>query len=1135
MLFLLANVADCGEKMQKEKQKMAKNVQIEKNALKYGTNGGGEQSKTFSENAAGGIIDKKNRQCPKKGSSSANWNVSEDPLGVESVKILIEYLRRASGEAVQRRADVIFRKTFIVWFLKQNVGEMLNFAHKSFQLNGLEDQFEPIIDRSHWEELLEQYMELFGLNNSEWDNLLRKLQIQDAIQMNHSVDCDDPDNVAKIFLILYGQPTIHTIFEYNIGNFLKMYEQLRHFFCHEIEPHTLKTELALKLLSPASIVNLEDEFPEILRIDIMFIITINERCRRLLMNRSDSELYSKTYTYWAMGWLIGELRQVCGQVDRTQKVLSAQAVAALHKRVDDECAIALDKMMSERQMCVLERLLSFLNNVTAKDVRTFEKRIKKLTAAGECSDGKRRADTLDQFKRGSFARTIVMFINTTLLQTGFHSQFLQLVRISGAKTRLFKLLGNSTERLAELKDGRGQLRAKFYEEDVFSQNDHLRGHYVIALADDDGDWFRFNRTLAADVVVFMRWMKRELGARRLGAVYDQIRIHIDEHIYDPLFDMNTEELKKSEKFLRKMFFETKILLAMASAEGTKEMFCNKWKKIVGNETKTNLSNEQLKEERFWMAQLHFGEFIGLIEAAAAVGHDALIYVLKASDNVKVKKRLSKFVDEHAILEIFRRLSLNQHETRLYPVQRLYTIQIEMFSDDEQNASDSEEAESENNNNNNNNEIEHLNAEKTEKEEESVSEKEQYDEKEKEFVSEKEQYDEKEEESVREEEQNEEKEEESVREEEQNEEKEEESVREEEQNEEKEEESVREEEQNEEKEEESVREEKQNEEKEEDSDWQSDENAEEYLKKVMGNATAPSAVAAAGDGNQQKLITCPPKSVSVEMLRYIDKENNADFLHFLSVQCMEYLSNHFEQIRSFKDGGQILKADELKPLENDQNRKEKLHLEVAKLRGELAQLMDVTKNNEQEQQLVVLKALELRLFNMYKFVKRITFNKQFMENSSGWHQIIQQEINMEMLNNVMSDSDEDEMPTIYMELFESEQLFQITFLFIYNLLDRFTELQKFFCDLSGVEQREKVQAKLELAFGEHYLHTLEELAPEIMKFDMPSPQTMATSFKYLLYEKVGTDQFQIAEARLSIPCLLRNNAQSCFPFMRSFWA
>uniref|UniRef100_A0A183CR46 Dynein heavy chain n=1 Tax=Globodera pallida TaxID=36090 RepID=A0A183CR46_GLOPA len=232
-------------------------------------------------------------------------------------------------------------------------------------------------------------------------------------------------------------------------------------------------------------------------------------------------------------------------------------------------------------------------------------------------------------------------------------------------------------------------------------------------------------------------------------------------------------------------------------------------------------------------------------------------------------------------------------------------------------------------------MEHLNGEKTEKEEESVSEKEQNEEKE-------------EEESVREEEQNEEKEEEeSVREEEQNDEK---KKEESEQNEEKKkEEPEREKEQSEEKEEEeSEREKEQSEEKEEDSDWQSDENAEEYLKKVTGNhPTAPSA--AEEDENQQKLITCPPKSVSVEMLRHIDKENNVAFLHFLSAQCMEYLSNHFEQIRTFKDGGHILKvqmyailwylsevgaklvkrADELKPLGNDQNRKQKLHLEVTK--------------------------------------------------------------------------------------------------------------------------------------------------------------------------------------------------------------
>ncbi|KAL3081840.1 hypothetical protein niasHS_012288 [Heterodera schachtii] len=379
----------------------------------------------------------KSRRCPEKGSTNWDLETAQDALGVEAMKNFITFFR--VGDDQQQRLIGTLHVNFIVWFLRQNVGEMLHMANKRFEMT--KGDTGTFIDQDNWEKMVKKvqksrskvticlmyqfgvsvhnFMQLVGLNTVEWVNLLHRLKMDELINAHPEINCVDDDEVEEFYQFLIDTSLIDTIVGFCLGEFLKMSDSFRHFFCHENDMLALKIEISSKMVDTPNLVHLEDEFPEVLRIDISLTTTLFERCRLLLMYRSNSAQFRKTYGHWAVGWLIGELRQFHDSfLSLGPSGLNARDLATLSETVDEQCAKALDEMMSERQMCVLARLNELLLTQFGRKemMHRLDKRLKKQAKAEECADERRRADTLDQFKRTVFSKAIVISINKIISQ-----------------------------------------------------------------------------------------------------------------------------------------------------------------------------------------------------------------------------------------------------------------------------------------------------------------------------------------------------------------------------------------------------------------------------------------------------------------------------------------------------------------------------------------------------------------------------------------------------------------------------------------------------------------------------------------------------------------------------------------------
>ncbi|KAL3106654.1 hypothetical protein niasHT_012027 [Heterodera trifolii] len=1055
-----------------------------------------------------------------------------DALGVEAMKNFITFFR--VGDDQQQRLIGTLRVNFIVWFLRQNVDEMFHVANKRFEMTkGDTDMF---IDPDNWAKMVKKvpksrskvticlmyqfgvsvdnFMQFVGLNTVEWVNMLHRLKMDELINANPEINCDDDDEVEKFYQFLIDSSLIDTIVGFCLDEFLKVSDSFRHFFCHENDMLALKIAMSSKLVFASNLVQLEDEFPEVLRIDILLATTLLERCRLLLMYRSNSAQFRKTYAHWVIGWLIGELRRLRDYFHflGPSAGLSARELATLRETVDEQCSMALDEMQSERQMCVLERLHELLMTQFGRKemLHRLDKRLKKQAKAEECADERRRADTLDQFKRTVFSKAIVISMNQIISQNETSSEiFLAMLNFPGAKTRLLKLMGGNKEIIDELEDEHGQLKNRFYEKDVFLNDNRLSSHYHLVLAVDI-EWFRAGK-LGADLVVFMRWMKRMMAERGIGtALYDKMRIYVEEHIYDPLLDGNEEETKRAEKFLKKLFFYTKNLLEILprgdEGGGGGKSFWKKWSAFVakGGQKMMDLPKQKLEENWQWMGQLHLREFVGLMEGQGNTNLANFISVLRSADGTNAMDGLCQLFDQQTIVELFRLLHIDPNLLGCPLPPQMKIVLIEAKSEEENGSSSSSNSETEKENGKGKakdgtfDEIGTKNggqlatsAVETENVEQIGQEKQQQN----------------------------------------------------------------------------------------SSDWESDEkSAKKYLEKKMAEKRQKSNEDSDKEEGQSKseLIECPPKSVPVEMLRDIDRANNNVLMRFLLAQLMEFLPAddlpfifiNGQKILLFQmyaviwyltelAAKLILSAAKLEPLEDDgqRNRRHILDTEVAKLsrdlaqlRNELALLKNELKSDGQQQQQQMREnetdAVEMAIFKTYKFVQHIALNKQLTENGMGWHEIIGEIADIELMLVKMDGLSEgnqwksvpfdgQEMRVIYSQFVESyDQILETTFYFVDDLFARFTELQRFFCAFTGTVELTNAKWKLSLPIGKQNLSSLEKLFPDILHFDVPLTLTVVVSLKAFLAHKFGTDQSQHAEALHALPLSLEQAKEKVDKFIAS---
>lgn len=79
------------------------------------------------------------------------------------------------------------------------------------------------------------------------------------------MNCDDNVEIERVYAYLTNSKTILAIHGHNLSKLLRIDEGFRHFFCYEVD--MVRAKYALNALtSTFHLANLEDEFPEIIRI-----------------------------------------------------------------------------------------------------------------------------------------------------------------------------------------------------------------------------------------------------------------------------------------------------------------------------------------------------------------------------------------------------------------------------------------------------------------------------------------------------------------------------------------------------------------------------------------------------------------------------------------------------------------------------------------------------------------------------------------------------------------------------------------------------------------------------------------------------------------------------------------------------
>uniref|UniRef100_A0A914I060 Uncharacterized protein n=1 Tax=Globodera rostochiensis TaxID=31243 RepID=A0A914I060_GLORO len=364
------------------------------------------------------------------------------------------------------------------------------------------------------------------------------------------VNCNNAVQVEETFANLSEPPKILTINGQNFLKLLEMHEHLRHFFCNEIE-NSAKVILQ-GIIGDVEMTMLEDQFPHIMRLDLMLTSTTIQRFNKLMENRSSSSLYKEHFVRLTVGLLIWETKR---KVDA----------------LDSLIADAYRNVSSDRTACVLYKLLEFMltNN---QWLRMNEKAMQQ--GRRQCADQRERDVTVQKFVHSDQGVLYQLVVTAAFLEEKDLNETLERMKMPGAKTRLKRYLPTM------LAFGRTTL-------------------------------WEWSMTIQSNVKV-TSWVPTLLclcagsnGKLRLKIKkkFKLISDHMDDEVYDPLFDQ--EHLEEYEQFLRKLFTDTKTFLfnlkptearKIESVNGSSknEEICNWIRHLHNDEFSTLMQNGKLQ-------------------------------------------------------------------------------------------------------------------------------------------------------------------------------------------------------------------------------------------------------------------------------------------------------------------------------------------------------------------------------------------------------------------------------------------------------------------------------------------------------------------------------------------------------------
>ncbi|KAL3090780.1 hypothetical protein niasHT_029999 [Heterodera trifolii] len=493
----------------------------------------------------------------------------------------------------------------------------------------------------------------------EWERHLVEKGVSGIIEVQPPIDCTDKEKNIKIISSLISEPKINIISGENLYEFLEKSEDFRYFMCYELTNIKYVKALLIKITTAQHMYILENEFPEVMRIELTSNVVGLIRLEQLMAHRSGTEQHRKELLRFTTAVMVSEIRLMLFQCQAAEEAAIAHqksvlGIKSLMVNAIEAVEDALRNFGSSRQLCVMLKIKKFANalvDINAIEKTITEKAVKRL-GTDECEDGAVQEQMLEEAIEGKLGTDIIQLIATIgKIDLG---KVKKVFEHPGTKTRLLRLVG-SRNRLEEL-DNKIGLAQKFAD-NAFKNDDSLWAHYSAIMLNDKIELQ--SHKIAADLAVFVRWLGTKFNdGKRQNALFGLIRDCIFDKIYDPIFDIDEADLNEVERFLReKLFIETKKMVENAEKDenSTESMNFQKWKEIFENKGKKGKKNgKELQEIMAWVGKLHRTEFSRLLRNGKLM---AMKKVLYSNGTEKICEKLLNLFDSNSIEMIFEEFGL----------------------------------------------------------------------------------------------------------------------------------------------------------------------------------------------------------------------------------------------------------------------------------------------------------------------------------------------------------------------------------------------------------------------------------------------------------------------------------------------
>uniref|UniRef100_A0A183BIK1 Uncharacterized protein n=1 Tax=Globodera pallida TaxID=36090 RepID=A0A183BIK1_GLOPA len=357
---------------------------------------------------------------------------------------------------------------------------------------------------------MKQYAE-DELINEKWQKYLEENRVLDIIQVEF-VDCDDIEVNAQILKRLSTPPKMFVVNGQNMMELLEMSEHFRYFMCHEVTNFEKAKTILNRIINGKYMTFLENEFPDVLRIDILLNTTAYIRTQQLMMNRSDSEQYKNAFLQFVTAVMAMDMRLVQFHFKSNKSDVSVKKISGLNALVakaNDARRDALLHFGSTLQICVMIKVAKFVSTFNEKNAETLtEKALKKLRT-DECEDRRVQAQLLEEAIESQLASAFTQTISDIAAQID-SDKFKSLFKYPGAKTRLLRLV-DTKKRLEEVEGMYGL--AQIFADNALINDEFLWTHYLFVMFENDKIECKSHK-MGADLAVFKWRTMMENGEKK---------------------------------------------------------------------------------------------------------------------------------------------------------------------------------------------------------------------------------------------------------------------------------------------------------------------------------------------------------------------------------------------------------------------------------------------------------------------------------------------------------------------------------------------------------------------------------------------------------------------------------------------